>query len=827
MTSQASSVNKKKTKSAFWVNFKNNFKSQWGIPGAILFFTTLFYPITCLMSVRDIFKQHAHSKYIISDHFTFLITDQVMIQKLSEILPFAMIFAGIIIGFLAFKFMNNKKEVNVYYSLGITRTKLFLSTYLANFTKIVLAVVLPMLAVWIINISYFGGSKELTSAILYVIISSIALITFAFTITCLVSTKVGSNSEVIIYSIVLAFLPNIIIFFLSNLFELFVFGSPYGSDSFSHGELIDTADTLSGKLAFINPKNCIDKLSVVSMLDENKNLIGACSNSGVPCENLKWIAPKLTRALGWFITSVVLCCGCTYTINKRPAEIAGFFGADKKTNIIMSFIFGLGVAFTTIAILRECWINETYKLTLLGLLAFVLTYIIFNAIVARKKKPFVKSLKQLPIHIAILACITLIFSTGLFGYSKKVPEIKDIKSIDMEIPSGRTLGLTYNHGIHPYNYLSFGDSQYAIYDFKDKKDIKMITDLHKKVIGDGKVSPSAKKNPKDKDFVSSTQIVFKYKLKNGKTLTRVYSAAQTDTLKEFLILENSDRYKELLREAMIDKSNSTEKSNILHGNPIKSVFKDNDYNVYIMSKNQDISNALDLNDKQKQELVKCMYKDLTENSSNTVNCPKGEALGSIQFFKNGVEFSNPETEQEYAPEDTPEDSDSQKELAKNENVKKEFDYYHLKEFNNDDNAYKFIVTTDMKNTMKFLEDNALLQYLDSKTKIVKAEVLSKKMFMKFEPYLLKSGPIFVGGKLTNRELRQTDANTNVDKQFKKGYVTNDNSVIQKLNDNSYYSYFVPNNCYYVKYTLENKDVLIMCIPDNKMPNNIKSIIDKK
>ena len=62
---------------------------------------------------------------------------------------------GLAMAICTFNFITSKKQVNVYYSLGITRTKLFLGKYLSGITLLAISTFIPLfitiLPFWVIE----------------------------------------------------------------------------------------------------------------------------------------------------------------------------------------------------------------------------------------------------------------------------------------------------------------------------------------------------------------------------------------------------------------------------------------------------------------------------------------------------------------------------------------------------------------------------------------------------------------------------------------------------------------------------------------------------
>lgn len=809
--------NNKQRKSAFVVNYINNLKTGWLTPILSLLMLCLFYPLCSYLNISVILKENlSDNLYKISENFTYILSNSEAISKFNSAICFLLLIAGLYLGFTKFKFMNKKNEVNVFFSLGITRTKLFTSTFLAGLTQIAASIILPMLGLYFINLRYFGNSKELFLTILYLTIGFILTNIIGFSISSFVASNVGSNSELIFYSLVLIALPSVILTAIESFASLFVLGNEFGICNSSIRSYVSHSLSLSDKFSYLIPSNIIaDFMKNYVILDANNQfqLYAARHMDSSNISNLiNWISPRFARIISWSFISLGINALNVYFINKRPAERAGFLGASKKANAIMSFILSFSSSIICINTLRHITQNS-YKIILTGSIIFIVVYMITNFVLTRKIRPFIKTLKMLPIHIALLACIVLIFSTGLFGYSQRVPDISDIKSVEMIIPGGRTANLTFGSGSADNASANLSCLQTSITDFKTKKDFKQITSIHKALIKDGVKYSDKKFDSSKNDINVYGDVYIRYTLKNGKSLTRYFESVKASTLTNILDMENSDRYKEILKDEI---------KNLKPKDEFKNVFYNQNYNVYVMSSNLDVREAANLTKEQKIKLQNAIYEDLTSNTSKDINMSKSSTLGVIGFYSDGSEFLGREDEFLNKKNIITEDKTQHLENSKNQ----KFHYDNIQTISQTPASYKFIVTTDMKNTIKFLEDNGLMHYLDPTSKIVKAEVIDKRAYYSVNSqmlvYNLNNSYLFVGGRTSKEFVEKYDS-----MEFENPYSIEDENTIGKLKSNSYFSYFVPQNCYFVRYTLDNGDKIVMCIPKNKIPSNVKKIVDNK
>ena len=816
MTSQASST-KLNNNSPFWVNFTNCFKGTMAFPALVFGFLAFIYPLTSLVSIRQNISQGIidNPAYNIAKEFKFLLSDPNSLFMFAMIIPYLLLIAGVLLGVSKFKFMTRKNSVNVYFSLGITRTNLFASTYLAGAAQLFLAVAVPMLSVFFINLGYFGYSKELMLSILGLALGYFATILFAFTVASIVTSAVGTYAEAAFYSLILVLLPNIAFACINQLMTLFLLGNEYVlGESYITGNLGIKAPSLVQRFAYLVPSDFMgSSITEYSVLDEKGMMIIA--NYGMN-ESLKWVAPNFVRPLGWIATSLAGFVGGLFVMNKRRAEYAGFFGANRVVNNIITFIISFAAACVSSQIFLQ-FLPRTASI-MLAIVVFIVVYLIANIIMIRKVKVFVKELVKLPIHVCVGLVICLFFVTGLFGYSTKQPNISDIEKIDISIPDGSIIGLSSSSGSSSEGKVSFSNMQGHLKDITSKNDIKHVLALHKAIINDGKLNFSNKELANSPDDSIYGNVYIKYTLKDGKSITRYYEHIKVSTLVKLLDIENTDRYDNIIDSIFTQPINKKDADII---NSIKQVIQGKETMIYLLPKNLDIRNNAELTEAQRKELLTCLAKDLKEQSASDRYLPKSEFLGVLSFVNTSVQ-----TQDSYEKNGVVVSSQHNPD----ENVINELTADMLTSISNNGYGspqYLLSITSDMKNTIKFLEDNSLLKYFDNESKIVSAEVINRKIFSLDNPWEMSYNHAvsyqFVGGRTTKEILKDSEEYSTA---FKHSFKSSDAETISLLQRNSYYNYYAPTGGYFVRFALDNGDKTVMFVPENKIPQHIKDSIDK-
>lgn len=125
------------------------------------------------------------------------------------------------------RFMHVKKTVNVYFSLGQSRSNLFWSRVAACAVLLIAPVVLIFAVLLVCNLILFGSSWQLWAATGIYILSFIAIALFSFAITTLAMCATGASIESFLCAGCLIAMPVTVYFGLQYLSIFFLKGAAF------------------------------------------------------------------------------------------------------------------------------------------------------------------------------------------------------------------------------------------------------------------------------------------------------------------------------------------------------------------------------------------------------------------------------------------------------------------------------------------------------------------------------------------------------------------------------------------------------------------------
>lgn len=660
-------------------------------------FLSLFFvvmPITMFRNNTSTDRQTGQVSVVnFKEQFSFLFTQSMEMFRYFVIA--GLIGVGLLVGITTFKFITGKKTVNVYYSLGIKRQKLFAAKYLSGLTLIAASVLLPMLVSLIVNISVLGTNKFMFPAFAYLTLGMFSVAAVSYTITAMVFTLVGTVFEGALFSGILILFPEILFQCLEVLIQKLVLGTPLGTD-FSTSSIYvgDTAASLAKTFENFNPLRYLSKGLFTYSLADAKGQVVSYDNGGA----VAWSAPKFLPIVLWIAFAALLFLGGMFFYKRRKAEIGGFIGKNRVMNFIGIFLIGIFGFVLTFNVLHAKGMAVAIAV---GAVVFAVIYVGLSFLLLRNVRQFVKELPALPVQLAIVAVIFVFFATGYFGAANKIPETADIQSAQITMPNTNYTtvntgggGLYFMMGMPSANTQPYGE-------YTSEKDIDFVRSVHEKLVETGKTEATKLDSEFNGTYPISVKIV--YKLKNGKEVLRCYYGVSAEILKELQKADKTDYQQSVYKKIFKDEVKVVEMPKETEGVPtttwkayeeylyIRQVREDGDVRLY--NKTLSTETQMELTAEQRTKLLDCLYKDLSAQTAENRYNP-AETLGVISFVNSEiVEMGDTQTvimqngsvTEEYADSVMP----GQEEVFSGKSI-----YYSQPDF---------FITSDMTNTVEFLK----------------------------------------------------------------------------------------------------------------------------
>lgn len=720
-----------------------------GLPISMIFFTTLIILIpasTAGIPNFSIFNlDYTHHQML----FRFFY------GGVTSVIYGVIILLGLCLAVSEFKFMLNKRTSDAYFSIGISRKKHFLIRFSTGAILISFTISIPFFISLILNIMAFsdlGSTISMIRCLIYLCIGLIILSFTSFSITGLCCCLIGTLSEAIVFSSTILAAPSIIFYSINKLVSHLLLGNSFGITSSSSSDPI--SQNLLWKTAGFNP-----------ILFFYNSLKTYYTNSvrfdGYTLPYFNYIS-----LICWVLIIAILVFISTLILYKRKAEIAGISGKNDFLGIIcsgsISFLF-----FSIVVDLAQS-INITAAI-IIGIITFCLIYIVFQIILLWRLENLTKKLFPIIPLISLSIITTIIIITGGLGYSKRIPDLSDINSIEMTyVGSPNYLNSNVNGTSNGRNfYLS------SSYKFNSLKDLKKITELHSKIIAEGKGSYTVNNTT----FSATTvpyDIIIKYTLKNGTTLNRYYDRTTLYTMSQLLTLDNTDKVKNSISDTIIGKSND----NQTYWAP--DAFKNGV--IYISDSWYTNPLKIVMNDIKRKTLIEALQKDITKQTIDDRYFPSKSPLGMIMFT-----------------------------LSTDENSNVSFGY-------NMQNSVIYL-TDSFTNTISFLKENNLYGYLTPTKNIESITIQRYDPYIGINKNIQPQSQYFMG--YSSADSHQYI----ITKDFGKDFVIDDTDRINKLLPILRNDYFMSDGGYLVSCKIKDSNQYIYkFLPKKDTPLYIKNSV---
>lgn len=828
---------KKKYKNTFWFSVAHAMKKNFILP-LLTFAVSMFFYLSnfCWEKIREA-KETASIKgqdvlKIMRDAYEVFIFDseQASYDPLFYIFPALLVVISLLLGVLLFRFVTNKKTVNVYYSLGIKRADLYTARLLAGVFMMLAAVLIPLAVSLGLNLHYFGSSVMLWRTFLFYAVHSTICVLAGLTISAAVSSCVGTTVEAIGFSAVLAAFPSVVTMCVNYSVPAILNGAPdityydiYPSSS-SYGDmhLNMTDSTIFGRiishinLLMLNRSSFINSSSVEAMTKEAAK---------------KWAAPSLTPYILWAVLIAAFFVFGLFMFKRRKAEICGFPGRSAVLNFVLCMIASFGAASLIIYFIAYTSQISRWIMIALVIVAAFLVFVILDVILHLSFKALKKDWKIGLVHVGLMAAFLLSLYTGFFGYSSRVPDIQDIESVSISAPNalmgsyqlGRELSGSYDSSIH-YSERYLKDSYYVcnrsnsvVGGFKDKDDINTVREIHKAMIKAGNLS---KMNCDPDDYskrVTSQTVIIKYKLKNGRELIRVYKYVPLANYPTLYTLEDTKNWNNKIKDELL---------NIDSENVIPIVFS------------AQMDNRIAVDEELTAGLARAIYNDISSLSSDKFLSSNAKYLGSVAFYVNRSQredYSMYESS-EYANATSMTDEITEEETLSRQETVDGF-------ANHEDSTGRYLalgdysvvpITEEMTNTISFLKAHGLYEKLSDESPIVSARIADMGDATDSENIQYHSGystPIFNSfwddGKAKPYSKKDSMGYTydvinytSGDLMPKDSKTVTDKATLEKLAANAYGYRFDLTGGYLVEFKRANGCLTIMYVPKGRIELNL-------
>ncbi|WP_101698418.1 ABC transporter permease [Clostridium minihomine] len=477
MTSKTSSNNFRKE---FKQTFLWELKNRWSL---IVLFCGLHFvalPLIEILALNHGQRMSLQNDYIVDLNDRFFNVLQVALPFLTVSLSLLL---ALILPVLMYSYMHQKRSVDLFHALPVSRTALLSARMLAGLTVIVIPLVLNFAITGLIGVFYQINIAHYLPYMIYSLGWIVLMSLAAFLFCTVLAVCSGTTFDMVISTVVLNITYPLMIILVMVTAGMIIPGMTFEPNF--------TAFYISALAPF-----CAAYIPIAQMS------IGTPETSPV---FLAW----------WLIFCVIMVVASLYLYRNRKSECAESNAAFPIPKILIRFVATTAAGLVCAQIFLSAL--STNSSFFVGLAAgSLIAHIVAEAVYGRGFKGLKKSFAYYGIFLLAFVAFYGICVTGAFGYDTRIPKEEDVSYVEAN------LGYTYGHQVNGFAVMDEqGRKEIAQIPQKleEPENIKKVLNCHSEIIN---VIRSAKYPYEIQDEYTDMTLI--YHLKNGTTIKRVYSS---------------------------------------------------------------------------------------------------------------------------------------------------------------------------------------------------------------------------------------------------------------------------------------------------------------
>lgn len=407
-----------------------------------------------------------------------------------------MLFLSICFGVVLFQYLHNKRSVDVYHALPISRSELYYGTAAAGITMLWVPLIVNFaIVILVANIVPLASRWMLFTELLCWMVLSFSL----FAVTAFAAVQVGTVFDCSIFSLGILAAPSVFYLVIYLLAQTFLYG-------FSSTDWMAT-------LGF--------RLSAPGvMLWRHGDFFG----TAVKNQSSFWM-------MIWFFLSLLILVLGDWYYRRRRSEVAEAVG---QIGVVSMLLRGIGTLAggTALGFLLSATlsIHDSKPGMLLCIAASsVLVYLLGDIILARSIKTVAKAIPGALMTAGVTCGIVAMMMYGGLGYETRIPAVTEVQSVTISY----------------YNDRMEGDNDYRSrhHTLSDPAVIEAVQQAHAAHLDSWKSGETNGNLNELHRYYDGGQLRMAYHLANGKTLERQYYQALVGAAREAMLpLETNEEY---------------------------------------------------------------------------------------------------------------------------------------------------------------------------------------------------------------------------------------------------------------------------------------------
>lgn len=534
---------------------------------------------------------------------------QFFAQDLAPVVNAACVLFGAVLAVVLFRFLLVKRATTAFFSVGLSRMKLFFSRYAAGALCIVAGIAVPFAISLVLNYLALGLYEGEVHEFFFVTCGYVTVALVSFSLAGIAVICAGTLFETCSFAVALLAGVSVVLWGVGMLADYLLVGNAAGA--LLYGQAVEVAPSFLSDLSWLNP------LLFFADAGGQHQFFMALHPVYFP-ELGSW-----RLVVGWFAAYLALSAFGLLALCRRRGEQAEMAGKSPVFSLFAVAVFGLAAFSAAVALLGSVDVNVAL---VVGAALFVLVSLVLLFGPLRGRTPRRTTLGCVGGELVVMAAVVGAVATGAFGYASYIPETDQVESVEVSYngsPSYLTQGFSGVASGASYYYTSYRS-------YAQESSIDIVRSLHDQLIG----SARAARETNYTDFQSSVvpyDVVLRYRMKDGGEVVRYYRQASIGELSAMLALDNDAHTHELENAVVTGETSglSDDERAALSESPSYNAYRAG--SIYVGDGALNRIMAVECTDEERAALLQALAADLADLNANERYLPSKPTRVALMF----------------------------------------------------------------------------------------------------------------------------------------------------------------------------------------------------